>query len=653
MDNKLAEKNKRTNIEKIFNSHIFKKEMEINIKQILIDRPIKCSFDLDINETECFTDGKRIIIGMLNEFNDLGEAEIFALIKALVGHEASHIKWSNFNDLKEFNKQIIKLGYNSNLAVSLANILEDGRIERLLCNYLKGYGKYIQYLNLILIYNDGNIDDNDFLTNIFNTVLFLSKLGMYPDNFEELFNKEEKDFITRELEPRILKAVSSSCHKDVFDATIDILDIISKEFPNIDLKNIQDNTLETLVRKNINPGYNTSEGQEEQLLSEEISQNNINSQDNTSKGFKMDLNACENDMKTTNTNNNECKKNTINNDENSLNDKKSLNIEDTLSELKEKITKEFKEILNSIDSHDKKFRNNADNNDDYFKNIDLTNINNNYNKDFLKEKDFKYEYADAPFTSYPAELLSDIKILEKQFKKILNNDNNLAIKQKRGKIDSSSLWKINTIYDNNIFVKKNLNEKSNYAVYILIDLSGSMDTKLKYKEAIKTAIKIEGSLMNLEGVEVKTVGFDYINRSRLRIFKDFNEKKSRTAYALNNSFVGYSNRDGFAIRVALEDLRKHNAKNKLLVVISDGRPAWDGESTQDAMTDVKNAVHQGRKENLIMSVLINEGNILDYIKDAFYYMYEDKGTIMVDIKNNPEMLTSSIVLYLKKLFRKR
>ena len=185
-------------LDKLFNSTSFKKEMEINIKQILIDRPVNCKFEFNANEKECYTDGRRIVIGKLDEIKDFDEVTTYALIKGLVGHEASHIKWSNFNELKLFNEKIKKLGYTSSLALSVANILEDGRIERLLCNYLKGYSKYIEYLNLIMIYNDGCIEDSELLANLINTILFLAKIGTYPNNFKEIFSEEEQFIIKNE-----------------------------------------------------------------------------------------------------------------------------------------------------------------------------------------------------------------------------------------------------------------------------------------------------------------------------------------------------------------------------------------------------------------------------------------------------------------------
>lgn len=630
--------NYSNDIKELFNNAIFKKEMDINIKQILLDREQKCTLVFNTQNNECFTDGKIINIGAMDEFKDLDKFEIFALIKGLIGHEASHIRWSNFKDLKKFHQDILSKGYNPSISLSLANILEDGRIERLLCEYLKGYKKYIQYLNLKVIYGNGNLAYNDLFTNLLNTILFLSKLGVYPKNFEEVFNFEQQQFILNEVEPRVIKSVLSNSHKTTLEMTIELLDIISNKFDDITLENLN-SELENFTKDNANPGYNTSEGSVELSKDDKLDSNdNLNIKDkNISKAhcneFKIDLNASQDNK-------------------DSLVKLEDKYLNELISDLEQKLQEEF-EI--AIKSNNSTIANKINSNikDNYFENIDLSSINSAYKSNKLKEPNFKYEYIDDDFKPYPNESLFHIKILEKQFKRILKNDDFYMKNQRRGKIDGSSLWKISSVHDKNIFSKKSVLENSDYAVYILIDLSGSMNSRLKYKEAINTALKIEGSLVNLNNVEVKTVGFDYKGRSRLRVFKDFKEKKSRIANALYTNYTGETNRDGFAIRVALDDLKRHNAKNKLLIIISDGRPSWEGESPEESMTDVKNAVHEGRKDAIIMSVLINEGKILDNIKDCFYYMYEDKGTIMVDIKNNPEELMNNLILYLKKLFKKR
>lgn len=623
-----------TDILRIFNSVTLKNEMDINIKQILLERYEKCTLLFNANSNECFTDGKVINIGVIDVFEGLNDFEIFALIKGLVGHEASHVKWSNFKDLKSFHNDILKSKYNVEISLSLANILEDGRIERLLCYELRGFKKYIHFLNLVAIYREGLLTSKDLISNILNTILFLSKLGLYPINFEDVFSKKQQLFITEKIEPLVRQGISSKSHKEVLCITREIIEILSEEFEDLYSTSINDD-IQEFIDKNIDPGYNTSEGGSYEMGDlKDVLSNQWKSVSNAHLDvFKMDLNVSED---------------TLNNNKQFTED----DIKDILSDLKESMLNEFENLINSSTLNNSSDEN-KENLDNYFDEIDLSSINNQYDSRDKMEPNFKYEYITDNYKPYPEELLFDIRMLEKQFKKLLKNDNLFLKNQKKGKIDTSKLWKVSSIYDNYVFEKKYNIEDSKYAIYILIDLSGSMDSKIKYNEAIKTALKIEGSLINFNNVEVKTVGFDYTQQSRLRVFKDFKEKQSRTANALFENYTGETNRDGFAIRVALQDLKRHQASNKLLIVISDGRPSWDGESHKESMLDVKEAVHEGRKISTIMSILINEGTIFENIKDCFYYMYENKGTIMVDVKNNPEQLMNNLVLYLKNLFKKR
>lgn len=91
----------------------------------------------------------------------------------------------------------------------------------------------------------------------------------------------------------------------------------------------------------------------------------------------------------------------------------------------------------------------------------------------------------------------------------------------------------------------------------------------------------------------------------------------------------------------------------MLLILSDGMPAWRGESREEAMTDVKNAVHEGRKSTTIMSVLLNEGEIDEQTKNCFNYMYEDRGNIMVDVTKEPKNIMKYLSLYLRRVLKRR
>lgn len=613
------------NIEDMFNNPVFKSDMNMNIKHILLDKEEDCEFMLSKKHNECFTDGKKIVVGFLDEFKDLTVPEAYGMIKALVGHEASHVRWSNFKDLESFRSQVSKKGYNLEFSVSIANIMEDGRIERLLCDDLPGYKKYIDYMNITLIYNNGYIENGDFLSNIFNTMLFISKFKKYPLNFTSTFNKEEQTFFKSKITPNVLSCIYSNSHSTLLDSAMKIIESLI-DFCKDMHDAIEEPELKEIIDRNINPGYSTSEGKNSKCLDKgTIEFNGINYHENDLNNSKMDLNAL---------------------DDNS----NYMEIKD-FNKIKAKIKHEFYKVdkLKKINDLDKS---NMEIQDNYFENINLESINNSYSEK-LQENNFKYEYANGDYMQYPEDLALKMRLLEDTFRQILTNDYSLSRNKRRGRIDSSSLWKIDTIYDNKVFKSRDNDESSDYGVYILIDMSASMSSTVKYKEAINTAMTLEGSLLNLTGVEVKTVGFNYVGETKMTVFKDFKERQSRLPNALNKDYSDGCNRDGFAIRVALDDLEKHNSKNNLLIVISDGRPFWDKESPQDAMKDVKEAVNSGRKLSTIVSILLNEGNIHKHIRDSFNYMYDERGTVMVDVLKDESLLMNTLVFYLKELFYRK
>ena len=240
----------------MFSSSFFKSEMDINIKQILLDRKQRCEFVLDVNINGCFTDGRRITIGAMDEIKDLEPWQTFGLVKALVGHEAAHIRWSNFNELKSFKNQIEDMRFDVNFALSISNAVEDGRIERLLCEDLKGFRKYINHLNLVLIYKDGKISNSSRLANIFNLILFVSKTATLPLNFTDIFTDEEQDFIYNKIIPCVKRGVNSNSSKGMFSSVFSILELINKEYEDLTHEIVEDKS--TFDRFS-DPEYNTSE----------------------------------------------------------------------------------------------------------------------------------------------------------------------------------------------------------------------------------------------------------------------------------------------------------------------------------------------------------------------------------------------------------
>lgn len=909
---------KRLNIEEIrelFNDYYFKKGMEANINHILFDMNYEYKFELNVDSEHSYSTDNFIYVGLPKECIGMTQEKIYAIVKALVGHESSHIKWSNFKERAKAIEAYQEKGGNWLLYSALSNILEDGRVERLLCEQLRGFRKYIKFANKVLIVKSDNASlvDEDILINLIRTIHYLAVIGKYPSNYKRLFSHSQRQLIEEEIAPRVLDSVNSDSYKTALDMTEEIINIMDSMIDKV-LDEKETNFLKQLSRQTYNSSNgrdskkkknslnspNPKDNKDKELDSQQnnkdqgsnenrnsdfkednsnnegnqskdnqstgngsennndtgdssknngeagnnsgksnkldTSENKSNSGDNTdssndtpNKGDKLDKgnkagkdskedasnegntnkkddlrgtnsndangddekstegnssdssdskgsssnvsstgtksknteakygysdknssskansepqsnerasnkdlsqnsqgtgnadNAVDNNKGLDNNSSNKASENGTNqsegNSSSTKSDKsssmnngsqkqsansiqqpnnipvnhigsedydKSFSDSDILDrkmfrDLERLIDRESKTALNAIKLRaDKEAREQEELAElkgpiDYHSEIDLDSINSHYNSR-TKEPNFKYEYPNAPYEVAPAEFNMDIRILENEFKKLLNYRQTTARNQKKGRLDSNKLWKL-SMHDGNVFYKENNNKNGGCAVYILIDLSGSTEG-VKYKLEMATATCIEGALMNIPDVEVKTVGFSHFyndsmshyrasgglrNRymrdetgySCMRVFKDFKEKRSKTPYAYRNSFAGGDNRDGFAIRVALDELSKHSAKNKLLLILSDGMPAWRGESREEAMTDVKNAVHEGRKSTTIMSVLLNEGEIDEQTKNCFDYMYEDRGNIMVDVTKEPENIMKYLSLYLRRVLKRR
>lgn len=96
-----------------------------------------------------YTDGKNITLGMPDQFFDssYGILDWASVLKTLLAHEAQHINSSSFEELKkiqeDFAAYMVPKGMPERTAMDVAktmlNILEDGRIENIIVHKLPGY----------------------------------------------------------------------------------------------------------------------------------------------------------------------------------------------------------------------------------------------------------------------------------------------------------------------------------------------------------------------------------------------------------------------------------------------------------------------------------------------------------------------------------
>jgi len=138
-----------------------------------------------------------------------------------------------------------------------------------------------------------------------------------------------------------------------------------------------------------------------------------------------------------------------------------------------------------------------------------------------------------------------------------------------GKIVANKLWRINRSRNNKFFVKTIDNDKGNFVVDILIDSSGSQRMNQSWV-AIQAYIIAEA--LTLLGIPNRVLGFSsFLDYTVITRFRDY-ESPLRVNNNIFEYFCSGNNRDGLAIKATCESLLKRREDNKILIVLSDGRP---------------------------------------------------------------------------------
>ncbi|ULA64510.1 MAG: VWFA domain-containing protein [Nitrospira sp.] len=155
-----------------------------------------------------------------------------------------------------------------------------------------------------------------------------------------------------------------------------------------------------------------------------------------------------------------------------------------------------------------------------------------------------------------------------------------------------------------IYIRHEKKERD-VAVAFLVDVSGSTSRQL---ESGRRVIDIEKESLVLLCEALEAVGdqygvYAYSGQGRAQVefsvVKEFNEPLGRaTAHRLGGLVPRQQNRDGAAIRHATAKLQACEARTKLLVLVSDGRPL-DGDYKDDySLEDTKVALREARQAGI-------------------------------------------------------
>ena len=181
------------------------------------------------------------------------------------------------------------------------------------------------------------------------------------------------------------------------------------------------------------------------------------------------------------------------------------------------------------------------------------------------------------------------------------------------------------------------------AVAFLVDMSGSTGRQLETGQRRVIDVEKEGLVLLTEALEAigdqyALYGFSGQGRHQVdfMVLKDFNDTRR---YQIGQRIAAMTplqqNRDGAAIRHAVQKLLRCPARHRLLILLSDGRPL-DGEYGEEyALEDTRMALREARQQGISPFCLTIDQQASGYLKR----MYGDvQYLVLDDILTLPERL---------------
>lgn len=138
-----------------------------------------------------------------------------------------------------------------------------------------------------------------------------------------------------------------------------------------------------------------------------------------------------------------------------------------------------------------------------------------------------------------------------------------------GTVVPGRLWKVGRTDDTKLFVRQTKRNQSDFVVDVLIDASGSQRSR---QQIVGLQGYILSAALSRAGIPHRVLGFcTFWSYTVLRRFREYDEDREAD-WRLMEFTSSSNNRDGLAIRAAADSLLERPEENKVLIVLSDGRP---------------------------------------------------------------------------------
>lgn len=224
-----------------------------------------------------------------------------------------------------------------------------------------------------------------------------------------------------------------------------------------------------------------------------------------------------------------------------------------------------------------------------------------------------------------------------------------------GTICANRAWRIGRSNNTKVFYKDIRNEKGKYVIDILLDASGSQ-SRNQFNVAIQAYI-IATALTSV-GIPNRVMGYlSFLDYTILKRYRDYNDNIN-SCENIFEYFAAGNNRDGLAIKAASDALLEREEENKILIILSDGKPndvkigkdrsrSLRGEASYKGIVAVKDTaleVRKARKQDiLVLGVFTGKEKDLEaekiiYGKDFIY-------------TKDIERFSDIVAMYLKKIIK--
>ena len=277
------------------------------------------------------------------------------------------------------------------------------------------------------------------------------------------------------------------------------------------------------------------------------------------------------------------------------------------------------------------------------------------------ENAFQLKYVTRQRENNIFEFQFKLKTFRRQINKLRESLSRLLVEESAsdrvysdcGTIYANKAWRIGRSSNNKVFYKDVDNGKGRYVIDILLDSSGSQTSK-QFMVAIQAYIM--AAALTLAGIPNRVMGFQsFLDYTILKRFRDYNDNVKKCEDIFEYYCAG-NNRDGLAIKATCDGLLERDEENKILIVLSDGRPndvkigkdssrSIRGEMSYKGVVGIKDTateVRRARKQGImVLGVFTGKEEDLEvekkiYGKDFIY---------IKDIQRFSDIVTT----YLKKV----